>query len=128
MSTLHTIGAANTVDRMVDVFPSYQQQQVRLQLSMVMQAVISQQLIPKADGSGRVAALEIMLNHPAINALIREGKTHQISNTIMTNRNMGMCLMDDSIANYLRQGIISEKSALLYAVDQDYMMQQARNG
>ncbi len=128
MSTLHTIGAANTVDRMVDVFPSYQQQQVRLQLSMVMQAVISQQLIPKADGSGRVAALEIMLSHPAINALIREGKTHQISNTIMTNRNTGMRLMDDSIANFLRQGIITEQNALLYCVDPDYMLQQARNG
>jgi len=128
MSTLHTIGAANTVDRMVDVFPSYQQQQVRLQLSMVLQAVISQQLIPKADGTGRVAALEIMLNHPAINALIRDGKTHQIANTIMTNRNSGMRLMDDSIAAFLRQGIITKENALLYCVDADYMLQQAKNG
>ena len=128
MSTLQTIGAANTVDRMVDVFPSYQQQQVRLQLSMVLQAVISQQLIPKADGTGRVAALEIMLNHPAINALIREGKTHQIPNTMMTNRNAGMMLMDDSIAAFLRQGIITKQNALLYSVDPDYMLQQAKNG
>ena len=128
MSTLHTIGAANTVDRMVDVFPSYQQQQVRLQLSMVLVAVISQQLIPKADGSGRVAALEIMLNHPAISALIREGKTHQIANTIMTNRNSGMMLMDDSIANFLRQGIITQEKALLYSVDPDYMLAQAKKG
>ena len=128
MSTLHTIGAANTVDRMVDVFPSYQQQQVRLQLSMVLQAVISQQLIPKADGTGRVCALEIMLNHPAISALIREGKTHQIANTIMTNRNSGMMLMDDSIASYLRQGIITQEKAILYSVDPDYMLAQARKG
>ncbi|MBO4479848.1 MAG: type IV pilus twitching motility protein PilT [Clostridia bacterium] len=128
MSTLHTIGAANTVDRMVDVFPTYQQQQVRLQLSMVLQAVISQQLIPKADGTGRVCALEIMLNHPAISALIREGKTHQIANTIMTNRNSGMMLMDDSIANYLRQGIITQEKAILYSVDPDYMLAQAKKG
>ena len=99
-----------------------------MQLSMVLQAVISQQLIPKADGTGRVCALEIMLNHPAISALIREGKTHQIANTIMTNRNSGMMLMDDSIANYLRQGIITQEKAILYSVDPDYMLAQAKKG
>ena len=69
-----------------------------------------------------------MLNHPAISALIREGKTHQIANTIMTNRNSGMMLMDDSIASYLRQGIITQEKAILYSVDPDYMLTQAKKG
>jgi len=124
MSTLHTIGAANTVDRMVDVFPSYQQQQVRFQLSNVLQAVISQQLVPKKDGLGRAAALEIMLQHSSINALIREGKTHQINNTIATNRAMGMKLMDDALATLVKNGTCSEEECYMRCVDQTYFKRQ----
>ncbi len=120
MSTLHTIGAANTVDRMVDVFPSYQQQQVRFQLSNVLQAVISQQLLPKKEGGGRVAALEIMLQQSSINALIREGKTHQINNTISTNRALGMQLMDDALAQLVKTDTVAFDEAYMRCVDQTY--------
>ncbi|MBQ7652992.1 MAG: type IV pilus twitching motility protein PilT [Clostridia bacterium] len=125
MSTLHTIGAASTIDRVVDVFPAYQQQQIRVQLANVLQAVISQQLIVKADGSGRVAALEIMLASPAINALIREGKTHQMNNTILTSSQMGMQLMDDSLAKLYKAGTISYEQAFMHSVDQEYFKRKA---
>ena len=120
MSTLHTIGAANTVDRMVDVFPSYQQQQVRFQLSNVLQAVISQQLLPRKDGSGRCAALEVMLQHSSINALIRGGKTDQINNTISTNRGMGMKLMDDALADLVKTDMVTYDEAFMRCVDPVY--------
>ena len=78
-STLHTIGAANTIDRVIDVFPPHQQQQIRIQLAAVLEAVISQTLIPHASGKGRKAAFEVMIANPAIKNLIREQKTHQIN-------------------------------------------------
>lgn len=126
LSTLHTIGAANTIDRIVDVFPSYQQQQVRFQLSNVLQAVISQQLLPRKDGHGRVVALEIMLSHPAINALIRENKTHQMNNTIMTTRAQGMLLMDNHLASLVQRGMISMDEAMMHCVDMEYFKRQLR--
>lgn len=92
-STLHTIGAAATVDRVIDVFPPHQQQQIRVQLANVLISVISQSLIPTRDGKGRVAAFEIMHTTPAIQNLIRENKTHQISSSIQTSKNMGMITM-----------------------------------
>ena len=126
MSTLHTIGAAATVDRIVDVFPAYQQQQIRTQLANVLQGVISQQLLVKADGSGRVAALEIMLQHPAINSLIREGKTHQMNNTISTTSGMGMQLMDDALANLYRSGRITYEEGLMHCVDSEMYKRKAK--
>ncbi len=84
LSTLHTIGAAKTIDRVIDVFPPHQQQQIRVQFSSVIQAIISQQLLPKAEGDGRIAAFEIMVANPAIKNLIREGKIHQIDSSIQT--------------------------------------------
>ena len=84
LSTLHTIGAAKTIDRIIDQFPPHQQQQVKIQLSMVLQGVISQQLLPVKDHSRRVAAVETMVTTPAIKNMIREGKTHQIDNAIQT--------------------------------------------
>lgn len=117
MSTLHTIGAAATVDRIVDVFPAYQQQQIRTQLANVLQGVISQQLLVRADGTGRVAALEIMLQHPAINSLIRDGKTHQMNNTISTNSALGMITMDESLARLCNAGIITFEEGLNHCVD-----------
>ena len=118
LSTLHTIGAAATVDRIIDVFPPHQQQQIRIQLAMVIEGVISQQLIPTADGHGRCAAFEVMLATPAIRSQIREGKTHQIESSIQTSRGVGMVTMDDCLIEMYRNGQISRENALLYAQDQ----------
>lgn len=125
LSTLHTNNASNTIDRIVDVFPAYQQAQVRFQLSNVLQAVISQQLLVKADGTGRVAALEIMLQHSAISSLIREGKTNQIDNTIATNSNTGMILMDKSLANLYKAGLISYDEAFMHSINPDDFKRKA---
>lgn len=121
LSTLHTIGAAKTIDRIIDVFPPYQQQQVRVQLAMVLQAVISQQLLPKADISGRVPAVEIMLANLAIRNLIRDSKTHQISNIILTNAGSGMKTMDTALVEMARRGSITIDDAFAYCVDHEYM-------
>jgi twitching motility protein PilT len=117
LSTLHTIGAASTIDRMIDVFPPHQQQQIRVQLSTVLEAVISQQLIPTKDGNGRVAAFEIMHSTPAIRNLIREGKSHQLTSFIQTNKSLGMQTMDDAIFNLYFQGKISADQAIAFAQD-----------
>jgi twitching motility protein PilT len=117
-STLHTIGAAATIDRIIDVFPPHQQQQIRVQLAQVIEGVISQQLVPTADGRGRVAAFEVMLATPAIRALVREAKTHQIQSTIQTSKGMGMVTMDDFLVDLFRNGMITRENALLYAQDQ----------
>lgn len=117
LSTLHTVGAASTIDRMIDVFPPHQQQQIRVQLSAVLEAVISQQLIPTRDGSGRAAAFEIMHASPAIRNLIREGKSHQLTSFIQTNKNLGMQTMDDAIYNLYFQGKISAEQAIAFAQD-----------
>ena len=125
LSTLHTNNAANTIDRIVDVFPSHQQAQVRYQLSNVLVAVISQQLLVRQDGSGRVAALEVLLQHPSIAAQIREGKTHQIDNSIHTNTNMGMCLMDRSLANLYRAGVITYDEAFCHCINPEDFRRKA---
>jgi len=117
LSTLHTVGAAKTIDRIIDVFLPHQQQQVRIQLSTVLEGVISQQLLTKKDGSGRVVATEIMVATPAIRNLIREGKTHQIQNAIQTGAKYGMHTMDMSIAELYKRGLISYEEAMTYAVD-----------
>ena len=119
LSTLHTIGAASTVDRVIDVFPPHQQQQIRVQLSNVLEAVISQQLIPRADGMGRVAAFEVLHANAAIRNLIREGKTHQIPNIMQTNRRLGMISMDEAILQLLREGRITRQMAIAFAQNPD---------
>jgi len=119
LSTLHTIGAAKTIDRIIDVFPPHQQQQIRVQLASVLQAIISQQLLPKANGNGRVAAFEIMIATPAIRNLIREGKVHQIDTIIQTSRKHGMQTMDNSLLELYQKGIISKNTLLSQAVNQD---------
>lgn len=124
MSTLHTIGAAKTVDRIIDVFPPHQQQQVRVQLASVIEAVISQQILPKADGTGRVAAFEIMVANAAIRNLIREGKTHQIQNVIQTGANQGMQTMDASLLELYKKRIIDLPTLRKYSVDVDMTMKQ----
>lgn len=121
LSTLHTIGAAKTIDRIIDVFPPYQQQQIRVQLSTVIQGIVSQQLLPKADGSGRVAALEIMVVTPAIQNLIREGKSHQIDSAVQTGGKYGMKTMDMALADLYKKGMINYDTALTYSVDREIL-------
>ncbi|MTI48219.1 MAG: type IV pilus twitching motility protein PilT [Firmicutes bacterium] len=119
LSTLHTIGAAQTVDRIIDVFPAHQRQQIVMQLSTVLIGVVSQQLLPRKDGSGRELAMERMVATTAIRNLIREGKTHQIQTAIQTGTKFGMKTMDNSIIDLYRKGLISMDTALTYAVDRD---------
>jgi twitching motility protein PilT len=112
MSTLHTIRADKTIDRIIDVFPPHQQQQIRTQLSAVLQGVICQNLIVQKDNNGRVAAVEIMLATTAIRNLIREGKSHQIIAAMETGCKYGMQTMDFSLAQLYKQGVISYENAL----------------
>lgn len=121
LSTLHTIGAAKTIDRIIDVFPPHQQQQVKVQLSSVIQGIISQQLIPRLDGSGRIAAFEIMTATPAIRNLIREGKIHQIDTAIQTGAERNMETMDNSLLKLFRSGLISHEMLITQAVDKEYV-------
>jgi twitching motility protein PilT len=121
LSTLHTIGASKTIDRIIDQFPPHQQQQVKIQLSMVLQGVISQQLLPVKDHSRRVVAVETMVTTPAIKNMIREGKTHQIDNAIQTGRSMGMISMDNSLLELYRRNLISMDDLLTYSVDTEYV-------
>lgn len=121
MATLHTIGAAKTIDRIIDVFPPEQQAQIRTQLGAVMEAVISQQLLPNRQGNGRCLALEVMIANHAICNLIREGKTPQITSMMQLGNSAGMLTMDQSILNLHRQGKVDEQTALKYAVDANEM-------
>lgn len=120
-STLHTIGCAETIDRIIDVFPTDQQEQIRVQLSMVLEAVISQRLIPTLDGNGRVAAFEVMLADSAIRNLIREGKNYQIPSAMQSAKKRGNQTMDDCLVDLYTSGRIARKDAMLYATDQDEM-------
>ena len=119
LSTLHTIGSAKTIDRIIDVFPPHQQQQVRVQFASVIQAIISQQLLPKADNAGRVAAFEVMIATTAIRNLIREDKIHQIDTAIQTGGKYQMQTMDSSILDLYRRGLITKETALMQAVNQE---------
>lgn len=124
-SSLHTIGAANTIDRIVDVFPPHHQQQIRIQLSAVLQGIVSQQLVPTVEGK-RTSALEIMVNTPAIQNLIREGKTHQVESSIQTGAKYGMKTMDMALSELYRQGEINIETALNFAVDKDMLNRMIR--
>lgn len=121
LSTLHTIGAASTVDRVIDVFPPHQQQQIRVQLANVIESVISQQLIPTSDGKGRVAAFEVMHANHAVRNLIREGKSHQLSSVMQTNRRVGMITMDEAIAQLYYEGRIDRDMAIQFAQNSETM-------
>lgn len=114
LSTLHTIGAANTIDRIIDVFPASQQRQIAVQLSMTLSAVVSQQLVPTVDG-GVVPALEIMTVTPAIRNMIRDNKVHQIDGIIYSSMKEDMISMDGSLLNLYKAGTISRDTALKYA-------------
>lgn len=121
LSTLHTIGAAKTIDRIIDVFPPHQQQQIRIQLASVLQGIISQQLVPSIDGTKRFAALETMVITPAIQNQIREGKTYQIESAIQTGGRFGMKTMDMSLGELVRNGDISKEAAILYSTDKEIL-------
>ena len=117
LSTLHTIGADKTIDRIIDVFPPDQQQQVRIQLAAVLECVVSQQLLKRSDGNGRVAALEVLFANNAVRNLIREGKTFQIASIIQTSKRLGMQMMDDALYDLYMQRMIDGETAISYAQD-----------
>ena len=121
LSTLHTLGAAKTVDRVIDVFPPHQQQQVRIQFSSVLQGIISQQLLPKVDDKGRVAAFEIMVATSAIRNLIREDKTHQIDTAVQTGAKFGMQTLDTSLLDIYRRGLITKELLITQASSPDIL-------
>jgi twitching motility protein PilT len=110
-ATLHTQSTAQTIDRIIDVFPAAQQAQVRMQLSIALQGVVTQQLLPTADGAGRVCACEVLVPTPAVRNLIREGKSHQIYSAIQTSGSTGMQTMDAHLAQLVRQGKITRQLA-----------------
>ncbi len=111
-ATLHTQDAPQSIERMIDVFPSHQQQQVRVQLASSIQAVVSQQLLPTTDSKGRVAAVEVMVATPAIRNLIREGKVHQITSVMQSGAKFGMQTMDQSLATMVKAGHVTERIAI----------------
>ncbi len=116
-STLHTTGAARTVDRIVDAFPADKQEQIRVQLSTNLKAVISQLLIPRKDGKGRIAAFELMINTPSIGSLIRDNKTYRISSDIQTGSKFGMVSLESSLVDLYVRGIISHEEVMTKAQD-----------
>jgi twitching motility protein PilT len=113
--TLHTQDCPSTIDRIIDVFPPHQQSQIRVQLAVVLQGVVSQILLPRADGEGRVAAREILINTPAVSNLIREGKTHMVYGAIDTGAKFGMIPMDKALANLVREGLVKPEEAITRA-------------
>ena len=123
-STLHTIGAAPTIERIIDVFPPHQQNQIRSQLASVLEAVISQQLLPTVGGKSRVAAFEVMLGTPAIKNLIREDKAHQIPSIMQTSKKLGMQTMDDSLFDLYLKHKIDGANAVEFAQDAATMQEK----
>lgn len=117
--TLHTSNATQTIDRIIDVFPPSQQNQVRVQLSLILQGIIAQTLIPRLDGKGRVSAVEVLVATPAVRNLIREGKTPQINTVIQSGLKHGMQTMDNSLKDLYARGIISYEEARKRAIDQE---------
>jgi twitching motility protein PilT len=113
MSTVHTQDAPQTIDRIVDVFPPEQQQQIRMQLSVVLVGVLSQTLLPNAQGTGRVAAFELMVATPSVRNLIREGKTHQLYMDIQTGAEFGMQTLDSCLLNLVRKGLVDFEDAIV---------------
>ncbi len=117
LSTLHTVGAAATIDRIVDIFPPSQQAQIKVQLAGTLQAVISQQLLKRCDKPGRVVATEVLVVNNGIRNMIREGKNHLINNSIKTGSMNGMMLMDDSLMKLFKNGKITQQQLLEFCVD-----------
>ena len=125
MTTLHTQSAAQTIDRIIDVFPPHQQQQIRVQLAAVLQAVMIQRLVPRANGNGRVLVTELLILNNASRNLIREGKTHQINSIIQTGGKLGMHLMDQKLKELVQRGDIELAQALEIVQDNDAFLRMA---
>lgn len=123
ISTLHTIGAVSTIERIIDVFPASQQHQISLQLTMVLRAVVSQQLVPAIDGQ-LVPAFEIMRVTPAIRTMIRDGKVHQINGILQTSGGDQMISMDDSLLKLYRDGIIDKQNAMNHAINPELLLKK----
>lgn len=119
LATLHTAGAVQTIDRIIDVFPPHQQEQIRVQLALILQGVISQTLIPRADHAGRVPAVEVLVATPAVRNMIREGKTHQLMTAMQAGAKYGMQTMDQSLKSLYKKGLITYEEAHSRALDQD---------
>ena len=119
LSTLHTSDAVQTINRVIDVFPSHQQQQVRIQLSFVLLGILAQQLIPKATGRGRVLATEVLIATPAVRSLVREAKTHQLYSVIQTSQKEGMRTMNQTLFELYTKKLISYEDAILRSTDPD---------
>lgn len=117
LGTLHTTDTISTIDRIVDVFPPHQQQQVRMQLTVNLVGIISQLLVKKADGSGRIAAFETLIATPAVRSLIREAKTYQIASVLQTGKKQGMMSMDQSLSQLVHQHIVAYDDALNVAIN-----------
>ncbi|MEK7595819.1 MAG: PilT/PilU family type 4a pilus ATPase [Patescibacteria group bacterium] len=118
LATLHTNSAAQTIDRIIDVFPEVQQQQVRVQLSSILEAIVSQRLVPSVNGS-LVPSVEVLLSSPAVRNLIREGKTHQIDNVVSTSFDLGMVSLERSLAGLVAAGTVSIEQALRFTIKPD---------
>ena len=121
LGTLHTSNAPRTLDRLLDVFPADQREQIRVMVSESLRGIVSQQLVPRADGAGRAVAFELLLNSPAVANVIREAKTFMLPGIIQTGKKAGMMLMDDSLADLYRNGIITAEEALYRAEDKVVM-------
>jgi twitching motility protein PilT len=121
LGTLHTGNAPRTLDRVLDVFPTDQRDQIRIMVSESLRGVLSQQLVPRADGSGRVLALELLVNTPAVANCIREGKTFMLPGVMQTGKNVGMITMDESLRTLYVQGVISREEAMFRADDKNQM-------
>ncbi len=126
-ATLHTNDSAQTIDRIIDVFPAHQQNQIRAQLASVLLGVVSQRLLPRAGG-GRIPAVEIMYKNHAVENLIREGKVHQIDSVIETSLKDGMLSLDRSLADLVRRGSVSLDDAFNYAKNHDYLQMLISKG
>jgi twitching motility protein PilT len=121
LGTLHTGNAPRTLDRVLDVFPTDQRDQIRIMVSESLRGILSQQLVPKADGTGRAMALELLVNTPAVANCIREGKTYMLPGVMQTGKNVGMITMDESLRNLYIQGIITAEETLYRAEDKAQM-------
>jgi twitching motility protein PilT len=121
LGTLHTGSAARTLDRVLDVFPIDQREQIRIMVSESLRGILSQQLVPKIDGNGRVMALEVLVNTPAVGNCIREGKTYMLGGVMQTGKNVGMITMDDSLRNLYASGQINREECESRAEDKILM-------
>ena len=128
MATLHTVDAVQTIDRVIDVFPPHQQQQIRIQLANTLIGVVAQRLLRRKDGQGRVPAVEILVSNPAVRNMIREGKIHQIYSSIQTGGRQGMQLMDSHLEELFRRGVIDRQTAIENATDPDELTRSLNRG